>query len=505
MKLFMAKTRPLSNATPSVGSVSWNTLYTAGKKNNFVVKPVSGSSDSSLRSSLFGSKLVKLEPYGNDVSVRLNVKNTFTVLSYEKKTTETKENDTTTFFVSKILCEEPDVRLISDDALERIRSQGSTVTFGGVKGPLIKPTNKPQPASSISTRQKKSKALSPPVHQKDSLPDSQLLVGKSKVRNIDTVLVPKVNSDLKSRTRVSFKSQENKPRTAQPISQDTSKLRSDNILEPKKSPEVKNGDDFIVNYTKTPEASKTQHEELVNNEETEILQPSSMLGNKTSVWQKTSPASIVFDFRGKTVQANIAMESKAFGTSSNLNVKQNVNLTNGLVNGLVSGRNYSKKHNFVNKDGIEEAFDADEICPVVSRLVFVGENTKVGKSAFLTTRNKNLKIQFDQRKTALFVYPSENNFHSFTKANLERPSGSNLSDRQDFAKTSHRNNDKFSSHTSTVLNPREDKFQLGVSHLLHPKPPSNEHLKHSSFNNANNLLKPAEAGNTSSWSSEILF
>lgn len=114
----------------------------------------------------------------------------------------------------------------------------------------------------------------------------------------------------------------------------------------------------------------------------ELLRPSALLRNASPLWPSSaktavgvSPAggttSMVFDFRGKNVKPHLAV-SPAPGA-----------------------------------DLDELDSSADEPLPFPSGIVFVGENVRIGRGALLTTRNKKLKIQFNDSALVTIEYPSE--------------------------------------------------------------------------------------------------
>ncbi|CAN7993766.1 unnamed protein product, partial [Ixodes hexagonus] len=119
----------------------------------------------------------------------------------------------------------------------------------------------------------------------------------------------------------------------------------------------------------------------------ELLRPSALLRNASPLWPShgktavgggggsVSPAggttSMVFDFRGKNVKPHLAV-SPAPGA-----------------------------------DFDELDSSSDEPLPFPSGIVFIGENVRIGRGALLTTRNKKLKIQFDDSALVTIEYPSE--------------------------------------------------------------------------------------------------
>lgn len=113
----------------------------------------------------------------------------------------------------------------------------------------------------------------------------------------------------------------------------------------------------------------------------ELLRPSALL-RTTGLWPPKTPGggvsslgtnSVVFDFRGKKVKPHVAV-SPAPTTAG---------------------------------DSDELDSCSDEPLPFPSGIVFVGENVRVGRGALLTTRNKKLKIQFDDAAVVTFEYPAD--------------------------------------------------------------------------------------------------
>ncbi|CAL1270664.1 unnamed protein product [Larinioides sclopetarius] len=114
--------------------------------------------------------------------------------------------------------------------------------------------------------------------------------------------------------------------------------------------------------------------------------------------QKTPPqtTSIVFDFRGKDVVPHVAVMPTPFGCKSLHSKKRPV----------VDGKEVSNSNGVATDDEDEDYVDYS--VPPPCGVIFEGENVKIGRGSILATRNKDLKITFDDEVDGnTFVYPSE--------------------------------------------------------------------------------------------------
>lgn len=118
-----------------------------------------------------------------------------------------------------------------------------------------------------------------------------------------------------------------------------------------------------------------------------VLRPSALLrtAGASSLWSSkagtggssvVSPTSVVFDFRGKNVKPHVAVLPAPVGCCKKGEPMDEVDLS-------------------------------EEQLPYPSGIVFVGENVRIGRGALLTTRNKKLKIQFNDSAVVRIEYPAE--------------------------------------------------------------------------------------------------
>ncbi|XP_076347612.1 uncharacterized protein LOC143245306 isoform X2 [Tachypleus tridentatus] len=338
------------------------------------------------------SRVVKLEPHINDVTVSFKPQNTskrspsVTCHEGKTKTNETKENskDISSGHLKTSRELEDGVRSVSSEALERIRSQGSTMVFGGKRTLLVKP----KPNQRSTRRTKKAKAPSVPKRELSS--NLKIPAGSSTTKNTDIATVTTVSPAPKYQPKEPLKPRENEPSATEPM------LRYENIRKPithktgevEKFPEDVKEHCSTLHSTKPPDVSRNQQEEKVIGE---VLRSSALLGNKASLWpQKPSSNknTIVFDFRGKDVQPNVALHPKPWGTSSNHAFQKKIQLTNGNSNGIMIDGNFGESREYEDEEYTHRETEVGLNLSLVSGLAFIGENTKVGKSAFLTTRNK---------------------------------------------------------------------------------------------------------------------
>ncbi|XP_023210458.1 uncharacterized protein LOC111613346 [Centruroides sculpturatus] len=153
----------------------------------------------------------------------------------------------------------------------------------------------------------------------------------------------------------------------------------------------------------SPKSPETEDQE-------DVLKPSTLLGNRQTLWQKPPPSStsVVFDFRGKDVKPNIGLNPTPFGckparvlrkkrSGSPPRIgKDGLPAVNGNVNGILLDDSYEDDDSGIGAD-----------LPIISGICFEGENIKIGRGSLLNTRNKKLRIQFNDTATSTFEYPSE--------------------------------------------------------------------------------------------------
>lgn len=248
---------------------------------------------------------------------------------------------------------------------------------------------------------------------------------------------------------------------------------------------------------------------------------------KGAKWQKAPPAttSIVFDFRGKDVKPNISLNPAPFGCrpakvsrNSNGQKKRSGSPLRSGVNGVgATSKDYEVEDEPDTEDEEEEDWDEMDIgadLPAISGIVFTGENIKIGRGAFLETRNKKLTIQFDDRATSTFEYPSENASPSPLEENGSESSpleenGSELFDPSTAISSAANSRLGLSNYTPQVLSSNTD-FELGVSQLNHkhnfPSPDKSEVIDDVPIMD---VIVPAKPEDTGGWSAtesiDILF
>ncbi|GFQ82261.1 uncharacterized protein TNCT_652421 [Trichonephila clavata] len=189
-----------------------------------------------------------------------------------------------------------------------------------------------------------------------------------------------------------------------------------------------------------------------------------------STWQKAPPAttSVVFDFRGKDVKPNISLNPAPFGcrpAKVSRSSKRSGSPPRSGINGI-DPKNYIVDEELRNGDDDEDwdEMDIGADLPVVSGIVFSGENVKVGRGALLEKRNKKLSIQFDDRATSTFEYPSENASPS-PREETESWADSSFNPANAMGSASN-SRLGLSNYTPQVLS-SNNEFELGVSQSNH--------------------------------------
>ncbi|XP_050052598.1 uncharacterized protein [Dermacentor andersoni] len=167
--------------------------------------------------------------------------------------------------------------------------------------------------------------------------------------------------------------------------------------------------------------------------------------------------SVVFDFRGKDVKPHVAVTRAPCGSPLDS----------------------------------DELDSSDEPLPFPSGIVFVGENVVVGGGALLTTRNKKLKIQFNDSALVTIEYASE-------ECHSPRGNGHDV----DAPAVNGRNcGGSLGSYTPSALSSGEG-FQLGLCRpsrpLPAPEPPAAPEPEETP-------AAPATAWSLSTTSSDLLF
>ncbi|XP_054709374.1 uncharacterized protein LOC129219080 [Uloborus diversus] len=238
------------------------------------------------------------------------------------------------------------------------------------------------------------------------------------------------------------------------------------------------------------------------------------LSKKGNTWQKAPQAttSVVFDFRGKDVKPNIAINPAPFGcrpAKVSRSAKRAGSPPRSGVNGIAG--DYGDEVDEPRDDEDDDLEDWDQMdvgadLPVISGIVFTGENVKVGRGALLETRNKKLSIQFDDRATSTFEYPSENASPSPMEENGYSVETFNSSVAMSSAANSRLG---LSTYTPQVLSSSKE-FELGISQPNHrsslSSPDSPEVIKDVP---SLDVLIPANPNDTGGWSAtetaDILF
>ncbi|CAL1288383.1 unnamed protein product [Larinioides sclopetarius] len=232
-----------------------------------------------------------------------------------------------------------------------------------------------------------------------------------------------------------------------------------------------------------------------------------------STWQKAPPAttSIVFDFRGKDVKPNISLNPAPFGcrpAKVTRNSKRSGSPPRTGVN-REDPKNYIVDEEL--RNGAEDEEDWDEMdigadLPAVSGIVFSGENVKVGRGALLEKRNKKLSIQFDDRATSTFEYPSEN---ASPSPREETDTWKNSTFNSTTAMGSASNSRLgLSNYTPQVLS-SNGEFELGVSQSNHRAASLPEKSQKADEDLTVDAIIPANPDDTGGWSAtetaDILF
>lgn len=242
----------------------------------------------------------------------------------------------------------------------------------------------------------------------------------------------------------------------------------------------------------------------------QVIKSTANIPTATSIVNKNiGGTTMIFDFRGKNVRANVAVQSPPFS----------IHRPSSL-----SSSNHNDDEDDYNYNGSMEV-------PQPCGIIFIGENVVVGRGSLLVNRNKRLTIQFNDNATETFEYPSESSMmeDNYTSQSCSPVPYQNCNKTPDLtvinstsATTSLRNNTilggsnsgSLASYKPAFLNTKEPGFELGISRLTK----SEDKVRQSSSINANNddthedefsMIKPANPKETASWSSstalDLLF
>lgn len=272
----------------------------------------------------------------------------------------------------------------------------------------------------------------------------------------------------------------------------------------------------IVESPKIPQIASSPTSPILSpkspdSEDTDILKPSTLLGNRQTLWQKPPPSStsVVFDFRGKDVKPNIGLNPTPFGckparvlrkkrSGSPPRIgKEGLPTVNGNINGILLDDSYEDDDSGIGAD-----------LPIISGICFEGENIKIGRGSLLNTRNKKLRIQFNDTATSTFEYPSEASLLEDSPSPNSPIQSSQISDSDisTMGGTSVLRPSVLSSlgglanYTPTMVSSSET-FRLGVTRPVHRDSESTPKLENESTETAEEVLKPADPEDMSSWSS----
>lgn len=195
--------------------------------------------------------------------------------------------------------------------------------------------------------------------------------------------------------------------------------------------------------------------------------------------------SVVFDFRGKSTKPHVTLQPTPFGCKPvQKSVRKFFRVFDGKE-GLPNGSCWD------DQDPDDELDEVD--LPHPSGITFLGENVKIGRGSMLVNRNKNLKIQFNDKITSIHEYPSELSL-------LEN----NRTESED--ETSNVGLSGLANYTPSVLK-STDTYHLGYPRTAQTEVPEKEVQEETK--EIIEELKPADPESTSSWSSstttDLLF
>ncbi|XP_013779573.1 uncharacterized protein LOC106464015 [Limulus polyphemus] len=487
--------------TTSTGSKCVNTITSCSPQETAIVQPISKQQDN------------EEKDLSQNDGVESSCKSKYKYAKHSAKEPLTNGNQSQTHFETEVTKErtylvlndgheENDVVSSTKDTLDRISSANLNMTFGGVKSAREGGVEKgSEPAaitnSSCAFISDVSSKVTPPVQRKlDEKPVANI---KPIPKSSQSASVHSSKENWSTSHAIITKGDEVK---MVPVEVKGDELEG---ISTSKNVDVNRSDSPLAANKITP---------LTDSEAGDILKPTALIGNKKPTWQKPPPStsSVVFDFRGKSVKANVALTPAPFGCKP-IKVARRVRVDGKeSKNGLVNGMMVETDGNDLDDEDLEfedPGLGAD--LPHPSGIFFEGENVIIGKGSLLTTRNKNLSTQFDDSATSTYEYPS-GTCGSNNSPSDELPKEMVLAQENKELKSSlaHPVAGSLSSYTPTVLSSNSDTFELGVSRPIHREtlPPAPQQESTNSENDEE-MLKPADPEDISSWSSsttsDLLF
>jgi hypothetical protein len=216
---------------------------------------------------------------------------------------------------------------------------------------------------------------------------NQISIGeKANIQTVETNYINKNSNDDK----------ENKESALQLV---ISNATSDSRQESSNNTRAVNDENVSPNSCDMVDSNKVD-KKIEDRTQADVLKPSLLLNtgvNKnssnstSSLWSQqtkkpvNSSTTVVFDFRGKDVKSNLAIQPVPFGVSTSATRKKTQkDTTNATQKGSTNG-------NLDDSDDDDNYTGSLDI-PLPSGIIFTGENVKVGKGSILSTRNKKVTI-----------------------------------------------------------------------------------------------------------------
>ncbi|XP_076320859.1 uncharacterized protein LOC143230714 [Tachypleus tridentatus] len=489
--------------TTSASSKCVSTITSCRPQETAIVQPISKQQDN-------GEKDLSQ----ND-AVESSCKSKYKYAKHSAKEPLTNGNQSPTHFETEVTKErtylmmndgheENDVVMSSTkDTLDRICSADLNMTFGGVKSPRESSAEKGSDPTVIANS---SCAFTSDVSSKVTPPLQ---------RKLDEKPVANIKPIPKSSQSASVHSSKENWSTSHAIITKGAEVEMVPV-------EVKDDELEGVSTSKNVDVNRTDFilaakeiSPLTDSEVGDILKPTALIGSKKPTWQKPPPStsSVVFDFRGKSVKANVALTPAPFGCKP-IKIARKVRVDgkeskNGLVNGMMVDETDGNDLDDENLEFEDPGLSVD--LPHPSGIYFEGENVIIGKGSLLTTRNKNLTTQFDDNATSTYEYPSETcGSNSSPSDELPKEMALAQENKEPKSGLAHPVAGSLGSYTPTVLSSNSDTFELGVSRPIHRENlfPAPEH-ESTNTENDEEMLKPADPEEISSWSSsttsDLLF
>jgi hypothetical protein len=317
---------------------------------------------------------------------------------------------------------EKNIKIITSDALDRIRTSGTTMTFNGSQQSSTHcPISQKVPTTfDSSDNSVNNPKVNKPIANIKPFTQNNGVLESENVNNCQSVIDDCNDHDLghENTNEISIEMSIEEKANIQTVETNYINNNSNDDKENKESALQSVISDTTSDSRQSTETLKNENTLAVNDENVspnscdmvdsnkvekiedrtqtnDVLKPSLLLNtgvnnnsSTSSLWSQqtkkpanSSSTTIVFDFRGKDVKSNLAIQPVPFGVSTRKTSKKTPKDGSINTNGSIG-----------DSDDDDDNYTGSLDIPLPSGIIFTGENVKVGKGSMLSTRNKKVTI-----------------------------------------------------------------------------------------------------------------